>query len=297
MPSLKDIRIRIKSVKSTKKITAAMKMIAATKLRKAEECVQESRLYADLMSQMITDLLNRTMHLEKMPKLLVGNGAAERVMVILLTSDRGLCGGFNGNIVRAALRYIQTLKDEGKSVQIVCVGRRGLELISGSAKNDVVESFNAYGAPQFYQAKRIAKSVLELFAQDKFDQCIMFYNRFFSAMTQKVTTHRLIPYSPIEEMGLVAAQVTPLQNLSLFEYEPGEEAVLDQLLPKNFEVQLYRAMLENTASEHGARMTAMDTATRNANDMISRLNLSYNRKRQAIVTNELMEILAGAEAL
>ncbi len=298
MPSLKNIRNRIKSVKSTKKITSAMKMIAATKLRRAEEHVIASRPYSDMMSQMLTELLNRETF-EVPHQLLVGTGKKETYLVVVLTSDRGLCGGFNGSVVRSARKYIDKLEEEGKKVKIICMGRRGRDVMRGTPHRDkIVKTFSALGRPKFYQANTVSKSILEMFDNNEFDHCLLFYNRFYSAMTQKVTNHQLIPYTPLDQMDVKErSEKAPEYINSLYEYEPCEKTVLDQLLPNNFAVQLYRAMLENNASEHGARMTAMDSATRNAEDMINKLNLSYNRTRQSIVTNELSEIVAGAEAL
>lgn len=298
MSGLKEIRNRIKSVKSTRKITSAMKMIAATKLRKAGYQVVAARPYAALMSQLIADLLERDAVFENMPKLLVGTPEDNRILVIIITSDRGLCGGFNTNVVRAARDYMAQAHKEGKTTKIVCVGRRGYDSVRvTSYASDVLKTFSAFEQPKFYQAKQVAKVVLDLFAQDAFDRCVMFYSHFHTAISQTVTKHQLIPYNPLPHTDVQTPARERAAGDAIYDYEPSEAAVLDQLLPNNFETQLYLAMLENTASEHGARMTAMDGATRNSNDMIDRLNLSYNRTRQSIVTNELTEIVSGAEAL
>lgn len=297
MPSLKGLRLRKASVVSTKKITSAMKMIAAAKMRKAQERVQESKVYADHMGNMLNALIEKSYTFESPPRLLVGTGRQDRQLVIMLTSDRGLCGGFNSNLSRYTIRKLNDLKDQNISFDIICVGRRGRDIIRASSYRDqVLETFMAYDKPKFWQANRIANLVIERFESGQFDQCTVIYNRFISVISQKITEHQLIPYAPLQlDEPPEEEQESELQ--AIYEYDPTEQLVLDKLLPQNLAIQIYRALLENAASEHGARMTAMDAATRNANDMINNLGLLYNRTRQAIVTKELIEIISGAGAL
>jgi F-type H+-transporting ATPase subunit gamma len=297
MPSLKGLRNRKASVISTKKITSAMKMIAAAKMRKAQDQVEQSKVYADHMSHMLTDLAAKGRTFEIPPKLLVGTGRDDRNLIIMMTSDRGLCGGFNSTIVRLVSRQLANLKQHNKTFELICVGRRGRDVIrAGLYRDSIIETFPAFDKPKFWQAMRIAHIVIDRFEKGEFDVCKIVYNRFISVISQKITEHQLIPYTPL----LPEERPTEMQGYSLnavYEYDPTEKDVLDQLLPQNLAIQIYRALLENAASEHGARMTAMDAATRNANDMIDQLGLLYNRTRQAIVTKELIEIISGAGAL
>ena len=299
MASLKDIRNRKKSVQSTKKITSAMKMIAAAKLRKSQEQVLASRPYAYLMSNVLRALVQKAKSFEEAPKLLVGTGRDYRHLLVVITSDRGLCGGYNTNVVREVLKHLYELEKQDKPYQILSIGRKGRDTLHayGYGKQIV----NAYGSPDkvsFLHARRIANELLEMFDTGEFDVCTVVYNRFVSVISQKVTFHQLVPYSAPLQTNHNEAEATEDTIIhSLYEYEPSEKRVLSELLPKNFAVQLYEAMLENIASEQGARMTAMDSATRNADDMIKKLDLYYNRTRQALVTSELIEIISGAEAL
>lgn len=297
MPSLKGLRIRKASVVSTKKITSAMKMIAAAKMRKAQDQVEQSKVYADHMSDMITDLVAKSHTFESPPKLLIGTGRKERQLVIVMTSDRGLCGGFNSNLARAVIKKLNDFKLQDYNYDIICVGRRGRDILrAGPHRDAIIETFSAFDKPKFWQANRIANLVIERFEKGEFDVCTMVYNRFISVISQKITEHQLIPYSPLKLDG--ETEHSESEGLhAIYEYDPNEQVVLAQLLPQNLSVQIYRALLENAASEHGARMTAMDSATRNANDMINKLSLQYNRTRQAIVTKELIEIISGAGAL
>lgn len=298
MPSLKDLRNRKKSVISTKKITSAMKMIAAAKMRKAQERVVGSKVYADLMGDMLTSLVEKGRSFEIPPKLLVGTGREDRHLVIMLTSDRGLCGSFNSNVARKVINMLDNLHLENKTYEVISVGRRGRDSIRASEfKESIIETYPAFDKPKFWQASRIANLILERFEKDMFDICTVIYNRFISVISQQLTTHQLIPYTPLfpEEHNQVKLESKAFG--SIYEYDPHEQSVLNRLLPQNLAVQIYRSMLENAASENGARMTAMDSATRNADDMIDKLELVYNRTRQAIVTKELIEIISGAEAL
>ncbi len=297
MPSLKGLRNRKASVISTKKITSAMKMIAAAKMKKAQDQVEQSKVYADHMSHMLSDLAAKGRTFEIPPRLLVGTGSSGRHLIIIMTSDRGLCGGFNSNISRKVSKQLAGLKQSNEHFEVICVGRRGRDILRSSPYRDsIIETFPAFDKPKFWQAVRIANIVTDRFEKGEFDVCTMVYNRFISVISQKLTEHQLIPYTPlIEESHAVVAEEQGLQ--AIYEYDPSEKDVLEKLLPQNMAIQIYRALLENAASEHGARMTAMDSATRNASDMINDLGLLYNRTRQAIVTKELIEIISGAGAL
>ncbi|MGI4851545.1 MAG: F0F1 ATP synthase subunit gamma [Janthinobacterium lividum] len=298
MPSLKELRIRKKSVQATKKITSAMKLIAGAKLRRAQEKAQAARPYAALMSQMLVKLVGGKAPQTGVSNLLTGSGQNKVSLIIVATSNRGLCGGFNSSIVRHVRRLILMRKSQGQDVKLICIGRKGYEQLKREYRNIIIEIFEAFDKPSFYEARRIADLVLDLFNQQGFDSCSIVYNKFISALSQKVTEHRLIPYTALETL-------TPQDQAVAFEssttkpydFEPSEQQVLDELLPKNLAVQIFGALLENMASEQGARMAAMESATRNAEDMIRALDLKYNRTRQAFITKELIEIISGAEAL
>ncbi len=298
MASLKDIRNRKKSVQSTKKITSAMKMVAAAKLRKYQDQVVAARPYGDLMSNMLSSLVEKAGTFEEPPKLLVGTGRDHRHMIVVITSDRGLCGSYNAIIIREAKRQLQKLQKAERPFQILCIGRRGRNLlISEGYGQQIIGTFSAPDKVTFLQAKQAAQLLLDKFEDNEFDVCTMIYNRFISAINQEITLHTLVPYSaPLKKDRTPESHPNNTIH-ALYEYEPDEVQVLSALLPKNFAVQIYEAMLENIASEQGARMTAMDSATRNADDMIKKLDLHYNRTRQALVTSELIEIISGAEAL
>ena len=292
MPSLKHLRVRINSVKATQKITSAMKMVAASKLRRAQEAAEASRPYAERMERMVASVAQTVLGDETAPKLLRGTGSTDRHLIVVATSDRGLCGGFNGSIIRAVRARIGELEQAGAKVSLFPVGRKGIEQL----RREYGESFLAERAgpgsrgPTYPDASAIAQAVLEWFDSGTFDVCEIVYNRFQSAMEQTVTFQQLVPF-----LGRSSEESLP--DGAIFEFEPDEEAILEKLLPRNIEVQVFRAMLENGASEHGARMMAMDNATRNAGDMIDKLSLTYNRTRQAMITTELIEIVSGAEAL
>jgi F-type H+-transporting ATPase subunit gamma len=293
MPSLKTFRVRIASVKSTQKITAAMKMVAAAKFRRAQEQALAARPYAERMGRMLGSLAGAMAGAEG-PRLLSGTGSDKVHLVVVATSDRGLCGAFNSSIVRGARHFIRQLLAEGKTVKILCVGRKGRDQLRRDYGKLIVETMEEIGRRRlaFTDAQRVADRILALFEAGEFDVCSLFYNRFRSAISQIVTKQQLIPF-PVE----VSAAPAAADGGAIYEFEPDEQEILEDLLPRNVAVQIYRALLENAASEQGARMTAMDNATRNAGDMIKRLTLQYNRTRQASITKELIEIISGAEAL
>ncbi|MFQ5775153.1 MAG: F0F1 ATP synthase subunit gamma [Kiloniellaceae bacterium] len=297
MPSLKDLRIRIASVKSTQKITSAMKMVAASKLRRAQEQVEAARPYAERMERMLGSLAESTAGQQGVPRLLAGTGREEVHLVVLGTADRGLCGAFNSNIVREARRAVDSLREKGRTVKILCVGRKGRDQLRRNYGDLILDTIEDVARPRltFAGAEDIARRIERMFEAGEFDVCTMFYARFKSAISQVVTSQQLIPFAP---PGAEAAEPTVgVGAKAVYEYEPAEEEILTELLPRNLAVQIFKALLENNASEQGARMTAMDNATRNAGDMIDGLTLTYNRTRQAVITKELIEIISGAEAL
>jgi len=290
MPSLKDLKVRINSVKSTQKITSAMKMVAAAKLRRAQERAEAARPYAERMERMLGSLAASMVGREGAPALLGGNGRERTHLVVVMTSDRGLCGGFNSSIVRAARRKIHALREEGKEVKIFCVGRKGRDQLRRDLGALIIGHIEDVGRPRltFATAAKLGERLATSFAAGEFDVCHIVYNKFKSAMTQIVTFQQLIPFAP---------PATGAAGDVIYEYEPDETEILEALLPRNLGVQIYRALLENKASEEGARMTAMDNATRNAGEMINKLTIFYNRSRQAYITKELIEIISGAEAV
>jgi F-type H+-transporting ATPase subunit gamma len=297
MPSLKDLKSRIASTRATRRITQAMKMVAAAKLRRAQEQAEAARPYAQRMERMLGSLAGGVRPGQGGPKLLVGTGRDDVHLIVLISSDRGLCGGFNANLVRQTRRRVAQLIEDGKTVKLIVVGRKAV----GVLKRDLGSRFVATHedlfkpAPAFEHAHLIASKILEMYEAGEFDVCSIVYNRFKSALTQVVTEQQLVPFvAPKAEDGQAAE---PELRGAVYEYEPSEEQILADLLPRNLAVQVYRALLESYASEQGARMTAMDNATRNAGDMIDRLTLTYNRTRQAMITKELIEIISGAEAI
>ena len=296
MPSLKDLRVRIRSVRSTQKITSAMKMVAASRLRRAQEQAEAARPYALRMERVLSSLAGRMAGMAGAPRLLSGTGKDDVHLLIVATSDRGLAGGFNGSILREARRRIRDLDNSGKTVKILTVGRKGRDSLRRDYSRLIHDSLTDIGRRRvsFEEARDIADRVLALYEAGEFDVCSIVFNRFRSAMTQIVTVQQLIPFAP-PSSGPDAAPDT--LGGAVYEFEPSEEEILTDLLPNNLAVQIYTALLENSASEQGARMTAMDNATRNAGDMINRLTTVYNRTRQAVITKELIEIISGAEAL
>lgn len=293
MPSLKDLKVRINSVKSTQKITKAMKMVAAAKLRRARENAENARPYAERMERMVTALASGVADRDNAPKLLVGTGQEQTHLIVVATADRGLCGGFNSSIVKSARITIRKLVSEGKTVKIMTVGKKGREQLKLEFGHLIVESIEELtkGKLTYDKAEGVVARILERYEAGEFDACRVIYNHFKSPIVQVVTHQQLIPLSLPEGAAEAGA------GDDLYEYEPDEESVLADLLPRNLSVQIFKALLENSASEQGARMTAMDNATRNAGDMIDRLTLQYNRSRQAAITKELIEIISGAEAI
>lgn len=296
MTTLKALRDRRKSVQSTQKITLAMKMVAGAKLRRAQDRVEAGRPYASFMSQMLQDLASRLQTLDFPQPLLTGTGKTESHLILVATSDRGLCGSFNSSIIRHVRKMIAFYEEEGQAIKLFCVGRKGKEMLTRDYGQFIVESFTDIAHPRlrFAEANHIAETLLKMFDDGVFDICTLVYSHFKSAMTQEVMAEQIIPIPVVlsEQKQLFPSIIHPI-----YEYEPAEETILNQLLPRNIAVQVYKALLENAASEHGARMTAMDSASRNAGDMIRKLTLAYNRTRQAHITRELIEIISGAESL
>jgi F-type H+-transporting ATPase subunit gamma len=296
MASLKDLRGRIASVQATRKITSAMKMVAAAKLRRAQEQAEAARPFAERMERMLASLGASVKGSPGAPALIAGTGSSQTHLIVVATADRGLCGGFNVNIVRRARQLIQKLEDEGKTVKILCVGRKGRDQLRRLHGSKIVQTIEGVGrrAVAFSEADEIGDKVRSMFDNGEFDVCTIVYARFQSAISNVVTAQQLVPAEPSVQDD--ESQQDDLGG-AVYEYEPTEEAILAELLPRNISVQIFRALLENAASEHGSRMTAMDNATRNAGDMINSLTLTYNRTRQAMITKELIEIISGAEAV
>ncbi|HET8726151.1 MAG TPA: F0F1 ATP synthase subunit gamma [Alphaproteobacteria bacterium] len=297
MPSLKDLRNRIASVKSTQKITSAMKVVAASKLRRAQEQAEAGRPFSERMERMLASLAGRVTLAGQGPKLMTGTGKDDVHLLVVVTSDRGLAGGFNAQINREARKRVRALKAEGKTVKILTVGRKGRDNLRRDFASNIVESFTEIDKPRlsFEVADRITDRVLEMFEAGEFDVCTVIYNRFRSAIAQIPTAQQLIPVSLPEGEADSAAAANG--GNAVYEFEPDEEAILRELLPRNLAIQIYKALMESAAGEQGARMNAMDSATRNAGEMIKKLTLTYNRTRQATITKELIEIISGAEAL
>lgn len=292
MPSLKDLKVRIGSVKNTQKITKAMKMVAASKLRRARDAAEASRPYAQRMEAMVQALSANQGQNENAPLLMRGTGKNDKHLIIVATADRGLCGAFNGSIIRASRLKIRELQGQGKKVGVFFVGRKGFDALKGEFQSLMVGKITdiAKKTVKYDVAERIGEQVVSLYDTEGYDVCWIVYNQFVSAIAQRVNWQQLIPLSVESDAVSVTADVT-------YEYEPGEEAILADLLPRNLNMQIFKALLENAASEQGARMTAMDNASRNAGDMIRKLTLQYNRSRQAAITKELIEIISGAEAV
>ncbi|MEK9708370.1 MAG: F0F1 ATP synthase subunit gamma [Alphaproteobacteria bacterium] len=298
--SLKDLRTRISSVKSTQRITSAMKMVAAAKLRRAQEEAEASRPYAERMERMLGSLAQSATAAGTAPPLLAGSGKDDVHLIVVMTTDRGLCGGFNGSIARWTRRHINNLRAEGKQVKILIVGRKGRGLLRRDFADLIVDVMEdtAKPMPKFETAAEIAQRARAMFEAGECDVCTVVYNKFVSALTQEVTPLQLIPFAVPETGGDdTEAKGSALASGAVYDYEPDEQEILADLLPRNLSIQVFRAMNESFASEQGARMTAMDNATRNAGDMIERLSIEYNRTRQAAITTELIEIISGAEAL
>jgi F-type H+-transporting ATPase subunit gamma len=292
MPSLDDLKKRIKSVKSTQKITKAMKMVAAAKLRKAQESAEKGRPYSQKMQNIILNLTKSINDPQNAPKLLVGTGQDKIHLCVVLSADRGLCGGFNSNICKLAKTNFKKILSEGKELKIITVGIKGLDQIRREYGKYVIKKFSFKDKKKitFNEAEIIGNEIIKLFNENQFDKCILFYNNFKNVMTQIPQAQQIIP----TEQN--TAKKTD-DNLLSYEFEPEEDEILEDLLPKNISTQIFKAFLENAASEQGSRMTAMDNATRNAGDLVDKLTINYNRSRQASITKELIEIISGAESL
>ncbi|MDQ2104630.1 F0F1 ATP synthase subunit gamma [Azospirillum isscasi] len=296
MPNLKDLKNRIASVQSTRKITSAMKMVAASKLRRAQEQAEAGRPYAERMGRMLASLAANVQDSGNGPKLMTGTGSDQVHLLVIISSDRGLCGAFNGAIVRESRRQIQRLQSEGKTVKLLTVGRKARDQLRREYGSLIVETYEDVGRRKlsFADADTVAQKVLAMYDAGEFDVCSVIFNKFKSAISQIVTVQQLVPFA-VEAQAEDEAAGTEVK--AIYEFEPDEEQILAELLPRNLSIQVYRALLESAASEQGARMTAMDNATRNAGDMINKLTITYNRTRQAYITKELIEIISGAEAV
>jgi F-type H+-transporting ATPase subunit gamma len=291
MATLDDLKKRIASVKSTQKITKAMKMVAAAKLRRAQENAEKGRPYSEKMNNIILNLSSGISDKENAPKLLSGTGEEKIHMCIILTSDRGLCGGFNTNIIKKAKAYFQKISDEGKILKIITVGSKGYDQLKRVYKGSIVEkiSFKDSKTINYLDAEKVGNMIIESFEKKEFDVCTIFYNKFKNVITQIPQEQQIIP--------LKTSEVEGNSSDDNYEFEPEEDEILSILLPKNISTQIFKAMLENSASEQGSRMSAMDNATRNAGEMVDKLTIEYNRSRQAAITKELIEIISGAESL
>ena len=297
MPSLKDLRVRINSVKSTQKITSAMKMVAASKLRRAQSQAEAARPYAERMERMLASLGASVIGSPTAPRLLAGTGSDRKNLIVVVTADRGLAGAFNSNVGRLARNVARRMASEGKSVTLMTVGRKGRDYLRREMADRLTGDGITYAGRKsinFADAQDIATRITAMLADGHFDVCTIIYNRFGSVISQIPTEMQIIP-APMPKGE--AVQATPGTAVAVYEYEPDEEELLAKLLPQNLAIQIYRALLESAAGEHGARMTSMDNATRNAGDMIKRLSQTYNRARQANITKELIEIISGAEAV
>jgi len=291
MASLDDLRKRIVSVKSTQKITKAMKMVAAAKLRKAQESAERGRPYSEKMQNIILNITGSISDPSNAPKLLVGTGKEQTHLCVVMTSDRGLCGGFNTNICRLAKNYFLKVLKEGKTLKIITIGSKGHDQLKREYGKYIIQklSFKDIKKISFNEANDVGKIIIDLFDKNEFDKCVLFYNNFKNVMTQTPQAQQIIPAETKENS---------IKNEEIFyEFEPDEDEILEDLLPKNISTQIFKAFLENSASEQGSRMTAMDSATRNAGDLVKSLTIVYNRSRQAAITKELIEIISGAESL
>ena len=290
MASLDDLKKRIASVKSTQKITKAMKMVAAAKLRRAQESAEKGRPYSEKMNNVILNLSNGISDKENAPKLLSGTGSDKVHLCVVMTSDRGLCGGFNSNIIKKAKSYFSKISDEGKEFKIITVGSKGNDQLKRVYGKKIIKniSFKESKNANYFDADKVGKIVIEKFESGEFDVCTIFYNQFKNVITQIPQAQQIVPLNNEEDKKSLEES---------YEFEPDEDEILSNLLPKNISTQIFKAMLENSASEQGSRMSAMDNATRNAGEMVDKLTIEYNRSRQAAITKELIEIISGAESL
>jgi F-type H+-transporting ATPase subunit gamma len=292
MPSLKDLKNRIASVKATQKITKAMQMVAAAKLRRAQEAAEAARPYSQRMAAVMSNIAEAVGSGDDAPKLMTGTGKDDTHLLVVCTAERGMCGGFNSQIARFARDHVRRLLADGKAVKILCVGKKGYDILRREYASLIIERVDFRDVKQmsFTQAETVAEKVMGLFDQGGFDVCTLFYSEFKSVISQVPTAQQLIPASA----GTTDADASAS---AIYDYEPSAEEILEDLLPRSIKVQIFRALLENVAGEMGAKMSAMDNATRNAGEMIDKLSMSYNRQRQAQITKELIEIISGAEAL
>ena len=290
MASLDDLKKRITSVKSTQKITKAMKMVAAAKLKRAQESAEKGRPYSEKMNNVILNLSNGISDKDNAPKLLSGSGKEQIHLCVVMTSDRGLCGGFNANIIKKAKSHFAKLAREGKELKIVTVGSKGNDQLKRAYGDKIIEniSFKNSKNANYFDADKVGKIIIEKFEKEEFDICTIFYNQFKNVITQIPQAQQIIPLNTVDDEN---------KSDEIYEFEPDEDEILNNLLPKNISTQIFKAMLENSASEQGARMSAMDNATRNAGEMVDKLTIEYNRSRQAAITKELIEIISGAESL
>ena len=291
MASLDDLKKRIASVKSTQKITKAMKMVAAAKLRRAQDSAEKGRPYSEKMNNVILNLSNGISDKENAPRLLSGTGSDKIHLCVVMTSDRGLCGGFNTNIIKKAKAYFSKISEEGKELKIITVGSKGNDQLKRAFGDKIIEniSFKNSKNVNYFDADKVGKMIIEKFEKEEFDVCTIFYNQFKNVITQIPQAQQIVPLEADKKDGELDG--------SSYEFEPDEDEILSNLLPKNISTQIFKAMLENSASEQGSRMSAMDNATRNAGEMVDKLTIEYNRSRQAAITKELIEIISGAESL
>ena len=297
MPSLKDIKTQINSVGSTKKITSAMKMVAASKLRRSQEKAEAARPYSSRLEEMLSSLASSAASGEGIIKLLTGTGNDQNYIVVPVSADRGLCGGFNSSINRETFKLVKSLEGDGKNVQIMPLGKKSRDFFNRVMKDQIIESFVDLNISNtgYDSALQVSNKLQELYFEEKFDKCILVFNKFKSAISQEVTKQQLIPLDVSNSSKEENADDSSAK--AIYEYEPDEETILKDLLPKNVSIQIFKVLLESDAGEHGARMAAMDNATRNAGEMIDSLTLKYNRTRQAFITKELIEIISGAESV
>ena len=296
MPSLKDIKTQINSVGSTKKITSAMKMVAASKLRRSQEKAEAARPYSSRLEEMLSSLASSAASGEGIIKLLTGTGNDQNYIVVPVSADRGLCGGFNSSINRETFKLVKSLEGNGKKVQLMPVGKKSRDFFNRVMKDQIIESFVDLNVSStgYESALNISNKLQELYFEGKFDKCILVFNKFKSAISQEVTQQQLIP---LDVSNSEKREEKENSSNAIYDYEPDEETILKDLLPKNVSIQIFKVLLESDAGEQGARMAAMDNATRNAGEMIDSLTLKYNRTRQAFITKELIEIISGAESI
>ena len=297
MPSLKDLKTQIASVGSTKKITSAMKMVAASKLRRSQEKAEAARPYSSRLEEMLSSLASSAISGEGIIKLLTGTGKQDSYLIIPVTADRGLCGGFNSSINRETTKYIRLLEKDSKNVTLLTIGKKSRDFFNRIMKDKIIESYVDLGATGagYDTAIQISNKIQSLYFDNQFDVCVLVYNKFKSVIVQEVTQQQLIPLDIINKEEI--ENKDKIKDNSIYTYEPDEESILQDLLPKNVSIQIFKILLESNAGEQGARMVAMDNATRNAGDMIDNLTLKYNRTRQAFITKELIEIISGAESI